>query len=329
MIFSFTICSANYLPYAKALADSVIKYNSHHRFIIFLVDRYPKLDLSFCKPHTIICIDEMEIGSFEDMQLKYNIFELSCAIKPFAAEYILKTFKECESLFYFDSDIQIFNSLLKAEEKLQHSSILITPHFSKPINSRIRSYIERTVLRSGVFNAGFFGLRRTAETEEFLVWWKKRLEIFCYNDTKKGLFVDQLWLNLVPLLFKSVNVFSDVGYNVAYWNLDERDISLVNENFIVNNNSPLVFFHFSGYDFQNKNIVSKFLTDYTLDENKSFLSIFQRYESTVMANEFVECHKLKPLVGKRDEKKYIKKYNKILGLKQLDLKGEDFKIKSS
>lgn len=328
MTFSFTICSANYLPYAKALADSVIRYNSHHRFIIFLVDRYPELNLSFCKPYDVITVDEMEIESFSEMELKYNIFEMSCAVKPFAADYIFKNYSECETLFYFDSDIQIFSSLQQAEGKLEDSSILITPHFCEPINSRIRSYIERTVLRSGVFNAGFFGLRRTVETAEFLLWWKKRLEIFCYNDTKKGLFVDQLWLNLVPLLFKSVIVFSNTGYNVAYWNLDERDISSVDDNLIVNNNSHLVFFHFSGYDFQNKNVVSRFLTDYRVDANQNLLSIFERYESGVMANKFVECQKLNPRVGKIDEKKYIKKYNKMFGLKQIDLKAEDFKIKS-
>lgn len=326
MTISYTICSANYLAYAKSLGDSLVEHNSHHKFIIVIVDRYPELDASFFLPHSIICIDEMGINEFAEMSRQYNIFELSCAVKPFAASYIFESFSACEQVLYFDSDIHIFHSLKTAEEHLNHSSVIITPHFCKPINTRVRSYIERTVLRSGIYNGGFFGLKRCEETAQFLTWWKKRLEIFCYNDTKNGLFVDQLWLNLAPLLFKNVNVFYNEGYNTAYWNLDERSFSSNENNLIVNQKYPLVFFHFSGYSFENKNTISNFFTDYKLVDNPLLMPLFEKYKTSVIANKHTTYSTLIPFFGKKDDKKIVNKYNKFFGLKKRDLKKEDYKI---
>ncbi len=45
-----------------------------------------------------------------------------------------------------------------------------------------------------------------------------------FIDLKKGLFVDQIWINFVPLFFKKVRIFLHHEYNVAYWNLHERMI---------------------------------------------------------------------------------------------------------
>jgi len=79
---AFTICSANYLAYAKALADSLVLHNPQHKFIIFLLDETTHVDVKSFEPHELRPIEELQITGFDNMIARYNIFELSCALKP-------------------------------------------------------------------------------------------------------------------------------------------------------------------------------------------------------------------------------------------------------
>jgi hypothetical protein len=78
-------------------------------------------------------------------------------------------------------------------------------------------------------------------------WFKDRLLTHCFNDEERGLFVDQLWLNFIPLYFPESQAISDEGANVAYWNVHDRHLErtrLETPRYRANS-SPLLFVHFS------------------------------------------------------------------------------------
>ncbi|WP_121357501.1 glycosyltransferase family protein [Flavisolibacter nicotianae] len=285
MKIAFTVCSANYLAYAKSLADTVIQHNPGYSFVIALADTFTGLDTAFFAPHTIIPVTDMNIDALEEMNQRYTIFELSCALKPFVAGYLFQTFRDCELLFYFDSDILVYHTLHEAEEALQSDSILLTPHLSQALPSAESLPTERDLLRAGVFNAGFFGLKNDAVTGSFLHWWKERLQYHCYNNIGEGLFVDQLWLNLVPLYFQKTCVFFHPGYNLAYWNFSERTLASSGNVYRVNGDYPLVFFHFSGYDPQLPDAVTRHRTDLALSSLPQYASLFKLFGKAVARND--------------------------------------------
>ena len=304
MKYAFTICSANYLPYAKSVGDSLLLHNPGYRFIIFLLDKYPEADPAYFEPHTIIHAERTGIAGLAEMNERYNIFELSCAFKPFAAEWLFKNYPDSEIAFYFDSDILVFNKLSAAEEMLEAKSIVITPHVTTSLEFESRIYLEKDFLRAGVFNAGFFGLRNDETTSQFLSWWKKRLKDLCYNEVNRGLFVDQLWLNFVPLIFPNAAVLFDPGYNMAYWNMEERKLTERNNIFFVKDDFPLVFFHFSGYDIHSdRNILSRFYPAFTFDSHAEFLPLFQKYRAAVLNNNRDRLFDLLPKMGTVHKKK--------------------------
>lgn len=300
MEISFTICSANFLPYAKSLGDSLKEHNCKHNFFIFLLDRYPNIDGSFFSPHQIITVTDIGLVNFSEMEEKYTIFELSCAMKPFIADYIFKREKECDKLFYFDSDILIFNQLSEAEKALEDCSILLTPHLisTKEFDGKIE--IEKNILRTGIYNAGFFGLKKSKETNDFLEWWKYKMENYCFNDLDNGFFVDQLWLNLAVTIFTGVKLILNEGYNVAYWNLDEREITLRNGKYFVNETCPLVFYHFSGFDLDAENLLSKHFSQQSFEKWPVCLSLFNIYKTKALSNNR-DFFSLIPQVGKKIE----------------------------
>lgn len=297
MKVSYTICSANYLPYAKSLADSFIIHNSEHIFYIILLDKAAEEYHSFISPHKIINVEDMKLELFEEMSIRYDIFELSCALKPFAADYIFRTIPSCDFLFYFDADIMVFNSLQNAEELLSDHSILITPHLATFSDFEHRIEIEKMVFRAGIFNAGFFGLRRCEETYSFLKWWMFNMRTHCYKDVSTSLFDDQIWLNFVPVYFTNAIITNNLGYNAAYWNMGERKITFKSGQYFINENIPLVFFHFSGHDFNNELLLSKYYPKYTFENFAECKALFKDYKQRVVDNHLDLFSKIKPAFG--------------------------------
>ena len=284
MKISFTICSANYLSYAKSLGDSLIEYNSDHLFIIVLLDKGNEEYNLFSAPHKIINVEDMQLEFFTEMNERYDIFELSCALKSFAADYLFRTKPSCEKIFYFDADILVYNNLEIAEMLLSNHSILITPHLATLTDFEDRIEIEKLVFRAGVFNAGFFGLKRGAETQSFLNWWMGKMRTYCYKDFASALFDDQIWFNFVPAFFKNSLITDNLGYNAAYWNMGERKLIFKDDRYFINESIPLVFFHFSGHDFQNEILLSKYFLQYTFENKPECRDLFQDYKKRIIEN---------------------------------------------
>ena len=193
----------------------------------------------------------------ETMIQRYDAFELSCALKPFFASYILENNYQVQRLIYLDSDMYVFGAFAK----LSDAAITLSPH--RTINTGFLPEAENfstiSLNRYGVYNAGYFELQRKDEMMTFLDWWKTQLVKGAFNKPDEHLFTDQIWLNLVHSFFDDVYINKNPGYNVAYWNLIERRVEEKDGSFYVNG-EPLVFFHFAKYkieepekmtDFQN------------------------------------------------------------------------------
>lgn len=312
MNIAYTICSANYLPYAKTLADSIVEHNPDCRFVIALLDTYKKIDRSFFAPHRVISVTDMAIEELDRLNQSYDVFELSCALKPFVAEYILAEYKQASTVFYFDADIQVFDSLEKAVLLLQQHPLLLTPHVSVVPENTGTVNLELDLLRTGVYNGGFFGINRSQAALLFLGWWKRRLKDYCVNDAQHGLFVDQLWLNLAAVYFGETVVLRDPGYNVAYWNFSERKLTITEEGVTVNENTPLVFFHFSGYDFSEPRTLSKHKKEYTFDSHPAYATLFDKYKTLVLKNNVNDFFSLPVTMGKPRKKKKKKWLSSLL-----------------
>ena len=296
MIIAYTISTANYLPYAISLGDSILLHNPAYKFIIVLVDKVEGLDKSKIR-YPLIPVEEMGIESFGFMNERYNIFELSCALKPFAASYFFERENTCNKIFYFDCDMLLFNSLDLAADKLNDYSILLTPHLISTKKFEYREKIEINILKTGVYNAGFWGVSRNTEGINFLDWWKNRTMLYCIDDLKQGLFVDQLWLNMMPVFFEKTHVLNDEGYNVAYWNLGERKISVSDNSFFAED-KKLVLFHFSGHDILNPIYLSKHFPYLNFETNPEVISLFESYKEGALKYNTDNYFGLTPFFGK-------------------------------
>jgi len=284
---AFTICSANYLAQAVALGDSLLAHNPNYQFIIGLVDEIDEAHpIVKSVNYTLIPIKEISIPNFNTFCAQYNITELNTAVKPFYFSYLFEKNEAVESIVYLDPDIFVYHSFELLEKHLVSNHIVLTPHITKPINDN-KYPTETDFLNAGIYNLGFIALKRGNESLALIKWWKQRLTHLCKIDFEKGLFVDQLWLNFATLFYKEVFVLDNPGYNMAYWNLQERSLSK-NEGgvYMVNSDHPLVFYHFSGYDLHKQYAISKYQNRFSFSERKDLTPLFDKYHQNVMERGF-------------------------------------------
>ncbi len=81
---AYTIVTSNYLSQAKTVADSFLTYNQDYKFVICLLDKInERFSLDDFYPYEIIEVETLNIPYFIEMYERYNMFELSNALKPF------------------------------------------------------------------------------------------------------------------------------------------------------------------------------------------------------------------------------------------------------
>lgn len=270
----FTVCTFNHIARAFSLADSVKQHCPDTRFIIGIIGN---MDREIESGYDVVCAGEIGIPFLDEMYRKYSPLELNSALKPYFADFIFRKFEDTSQLIFLDSDILLFSDLQPVYDCLEQSSIVLTPHSLSTVEGT--DFDDRIFLRSGIYNAGFFGLNRDQYALAFLSWWMRKLRNQCFFDSKRGMFAEQLWLNLVPLYFEKVSVLRHPGCNVSYWNLHERLISYKEGAYYVNESLPLIFYHFSGaaIDCFEKNSVSEHQKRYTFTNRPDIEPLFRLY----------------------------------------------------
>lgn len=171
-------------------------------------------------------------------------------------------------------------------------------HFYTPIFDK-KTRTEQQMFVNGIYNLGFLAVRRSEETTKFMNWWMIKLKTECYMDIQNGMFVDQLYCNMVPLYFEGVKIDKYPGYNISYWNLHERNFTFKNGKYFVNG-QPLVFYHFSGINIKDPQNISRWQDRFDLNNRPDLVEIFKSYRSqlTIFENEYfksIRCFYLKPV----------------------------------
>src|SRR5262245_33603483 len=286
-----TVCTTSYLAQAKALGDSLLKFNLGYKLVIVLVDKLNgSIDSNYWKPHELIEVHELNIPQFEKMYKQYTTLELVCAVKSFYTDHLFKKYNP-DQVIFMDCDILIFHSLSYIESELNNSSILLTAHITRPFPNDGRKPEEKTILKTRMFNAGFYAVRNDENGKSFINWWKERMVDQCYERPKDGLNVDQKWLNFLPLYFKNVKFLDHPGCNLAYWNFHERTITKKQENFFAND-QPIIFFHYSGYSLKYPDLVSRHQDRFEMQTNPALNELFNICRENLVRNRHEDFQKV-------------------------------------
>ena len=277
-----TIVSNNYLHFARTMLQSAGKHHPDAALYCVIVDRDLSHASGLAGEFEAISIGALNLPLGEEFLFQYNILELNTAVKPWALSHLIN--RGYERVVYVDPDIYFYGRMDDALRALEAGTdILLTPHLLAPITDD-KQPRELDIRRAGAYNFGFCALCDSPNTREFLSWWKSKLTRDCVNDADRGLFVDQGWIDLVPGLFENVKILRHQGYNVAYWNIAQRQLAKVSANGYFIDQDPLVFFHFSGLDPSEPETFSKHQARFTLSTVGPAKELVEAYVRAVLTN---------------------------------------------
>jgi SAM-dependent methyltransferase len=271
----FTICSKNFTSYALALWASLTEHHPDAKFHMVLCDSVEGFD-PLALPFPVITIDDLGITGFSDMVARYNITELNTALKPFAFQYLFNRHPD-QFVIYLDPDIAVLSQFVELEELVAGGAdCILTPHLCEP--AEFAEVGDLAIIKYGIYNLGFCGLRDTPNNRRVVAWWGRRLKEHCVIDFNRGLFVDQKWADYFPAFIPSTAVLTHPGYNVAYWNLSQRKLRWRDGECLANG-APIRFFHFSGNKIEDEDVFTRHCGEfnvYNVPELRGLLDDYRR-----------------------------------------------------
>lgn len=229
-----TITTQSHLFISFALLESVSELHQTDLFCL-ITDTSETLEHSKIHFHRL-----KDLESTAKVIKKYKGDKLRWSLKPIYLKYLLE--QGYERVIYVDNDVFFYKSPQFLFDQLNASNFLLTPHFYKADARKDQNWLEAN-FRVGLFNAGFIGANKNAIP--ILDWWAN----CCLYNVKKafwrGLFDDQKYLDLVPVLFDKVEIVKHRGCNFAGWNSRTSELKRNNDNELIVQNDQLIFIHFA------------------------------------------------------------------------------------
>lgn len=283
MIF-VTIATLGFLPRAAALARSIAAVHPGARLVLALVDRVAgRADLSRWPLLDVHEIESFGIDGLDAMMARYDVVEFATAVKPFVMQRLFERFPDESIVAYVDPDLFVYRPLDSIGTEIGGGSILLTPHFLAPFSDGMKP-TETTALAFGVFNLGFIAATRCAETDAVLDWWSDRLREGCRRRGERGMYTDQLWMNLAPVYFRGTRIWRHPGANAAWWNLHERRIERGARALPwMCNGEPLLFYHFSKLGVRGDDRIAAPLERYTFTARPELRPLYEEYHAALEA----------------------------------------------
>lgn len=269
-----SIASAGYVSRVKTCLDSVREHHPGAEPVVLAIDADTAAALQgqglpCLRPEA--CIPPAELAA---MRQRYSLAELCFAVKPYLMLHLLQA--GAGQVHYLDGDCLVLSSLEPLVRELAPADVLLTPHSLTPIPADGRTPRALTVLRGGVFNAGYVGLNDTAEGRRFVQWWAAMTTVNSHNAPSAAMCGDQRWLDLVPVLFPGGAICRHPGANAGYWNLHERQLTNSPGGFRVNDQA-LLFFHFSGYRLQQPQQLSQHQNRHVASPGSGLFDLLMEY----------------------------------------------------
>jgi SAM-dependent methyltransferase/glycosyltransferase involved in cell wall biosynthesis len=290
--FICTIVARNYLAQAITLAHTVKDHAPGSNFHVLVIDGDASVveamlrdTLDDLPPARLVDLTSLSISGVETMVSRYSPIELATALKPFLLTWLLN--QGYDGGIYLDPDIWVMGKLDELLLALQEHDIVLTPHLLEPLPEDGKRPDNVTILRAGTYNLGFLGISGTPEARRFLNWWADVLRNKCIMNPQDGYHVDQKWIDLAVGYLRRVYICRSTAYNVAYWNLHERDLSVHDGQFQVNG-QPLIFFHFSGYDLNNPEQLSFHQNRHEIEVGSPLHRLLQTYADILKRNGFAK-----------------------------------------
>lgn len=260
------ICFIYNQEYSKqgSLAVSSAKiYNPEHT-IILLTDKYSENKLADIE------LLPSEIGLPIENWLLVGRIAL--------VEYVLQNMN-FDTAIFVDGDTYSYNDYNDLQEAADNHSLVVIPHITKPLPNDDKFPQNRIISLSGNYNTGVWAASKKGLS--FISWWKEQTSLFPITRPDAGLVNEQGWLRFAGDFDDNVKIFRHPGFNVAYWNIKQRNLEQKNNSIYIDG-KKLSIMHFSGLKKEiHPSQMSVFQNRYLLENKDIAYNLYNSYYNLV------------------------------------------------
>jgi hypothetical protein len=230
----------NYLSRALLMIESLRQFDAEAPVhVLALSDLCVDVLKELALPNVeIIPLAEIE-GAYPELAAvkpTRSLIEYYFTLSPFLPHYLFSR-SAADRITYVDADIYFFTSPQPVLDSLGEASVAITPHrFSSELQSRVVY---------GQFNVAWITYRRCAEGLDCLNAYKSDCLDWCHDRLEGDRFGDQKYLDRWPGRYPALRIITHKGVNLANWNVRNYHIRFKNNQVMIDDADPLVFYHFS------------------------------------------------------------------------------------
>lgn len=237
-----TITTFSHLYKVYALAESL--KNQQHGFVlnVLVIDDDRGFQFENCRFLKLADIQAQQSAGKIIRKYKGNKDRLRWSLKPVLMKYLLLQ-PSTDKVIYLDNDLYFFSDYAFLFDLLDKHCFLLTPHYYRNDPNANQNWLEAN-FRIGLYNAGFAGANKDALNT--LQWWADCCLYRCEKNAFRGLFDDQKYLDLVPVIEPTALIVRHKGCNVAGWNAEavcRREI--VDHRVLIAGKFEIVFIHFN------------------------------------------------------------------------------------
>ncbi len=273
----FTIVSRNYAAQAASLMESLAVAEPGVARVVVTTDG----PIAFSDPKIRVLDAATLVPEYDVMCAYYDALELNTAVKPHAFRVLLAE-EGVTSGAYLDPDIWVYRPLDEVREGLARAPLVLTPHMTRPLAGEAHPN-DHVILTSGAYNLGFMAARAEPQIDALLAWWAEKCRFDCRVDAAAGLFTDQKWMDLAPGLVSDLALLRTPALNLAYWNLEGRELARTPDGWTVDDQN-LGFFHFSGFDPAHPGLLSKHQDRIAVAAGSPLAALLADYAAALLRN---------------------------------------------
>lgn len=236
-----SIITADYLPFAKTLLSSLKKYDTAATLHVLVINGIITSEDTSLRITTMQDITAAAL--FQLVEKKYahtNPDHLRWALKPVYLHYLLE--KGFDKVIFTDPDLFFTGDYHFLLNELDKQAILLSPHHTvaDPMQDEANFLMS---FRIGLYNAGF--IAASVSGKPALQWWANACAYNIKQDTAAGLYDDQKYLDMMPVLFDNTSIIRHPGCNLGSWNMQTCKRSLSNGKLVINETYEPIFIHFN------------------------------------------------------------------------------------
>lgn len=240
-----TIINRQYLPFASVLYQSLAKTDPGVKLQVLITDLEDSNQLSASSPCLTYYsqVDILNSPMAKNIYQKYaasNTDILRWALKPVFICHLLQ--RNFEKVIFVDPDIYFVSRHSFLFDALNEHAVLLSPHWSSidPLKNEDGLY---SVLRNGLYSGGFVAASKKGMMA--MEWWASVCHYKMERRQELGLYDDQKYLDIIPLIEKTTCIIRHKGCNLASINIDSCKREIINNKLLINQEFEPVFIHFT------------------------------------------------------------------------------------